>query len=104
MPGGIAKAGITSLGLGGDQEYAFLEGSQVMLMLLLWGSCFENHNGASSLDDFALDVPPLHRKENNAWVAQSVKHPTLHFGSSHDLMVCGLEPHVRLCADGLEPA
>ena len=37
------------------------------------------------------------------WVAQSVNHPTLDFGSSHDLMVCSIEPHVRLCADSAEP-
>ena len=37
-------------------------------------------------------------------MAQSVKHLTLGFGSGHDLMVCGIEPHVRLCADSEEPA
>ena len=37
-------------------------------------------------------------------MAQSVKHPTLGFGSGHDLMVCGIEPHVGLCADIIEPA
>ena len=26
-----------------------------------------------------------------------------HFGSGHDLAVCGFEPHVGLCADSLEP-
>ena len=39
-----------------------------------------------------------------AWVAQSVKHLTLDFGSSHNLMVCGIEPCVGLCADSMEPA
>ena len=38
------------------------------------------------------------------WVAQSVKHPTLNLGSGGDLMVCEFEPHVKLCADGAEPA
>ena len=33
-------------------------------------------------------------------VQASVKHPTLGFGSGHDLMVCEFEPHVGLCADG----
>ena len=37
-------------------------------------------------------------------VAQSVKHPTLDFGSDHDLMVCELEPHIGLCIDSVEPA
>ena len=33
-----------------------------------------------------------------------VKGPTLGFSSGHDLTVCGFKPHVRLCADGVEPA
>ena len=37
------------------------------------------------------------------WVAQSVKRPTLDFGSGHDLMVCEFEPRLGLCADSLEP-
>ena len=46
------------------------------------------------------------KKQNNwdAWVAPSIKHPTLDFGSDHDLMVCGIELHVRLCADSVELA
>ena len=32
------------------------------------------------------------------WVAQSVMHPTLGFGSGHDLTVGELEPRVGLCA------
>ena len=39
-----------------------------------------------------------------AWVAQSVKGPTLDFGSGHDLTVCGFDPCIRLCADSVEPA
>ena len=39
-----------------------------------------------------------------AWVAQSVKHQTLEFGSGHDLMVHGLEAHIPLCTDSEEPA
>ena len=27
------------------------------------------------------------------WVAQSLKHPTLDFGSGHDLTFHGIEPH-----------
>ena len=37
-------------------------------------------------------------------MAQSVKHPILDCGSSHDLMVCGIEPRIGLCADSAEPA
>ena len=41
-----------------------------------------------------------------AWVAQSVGRLSLGFGSAHDLMVCGFEPHIELCVDGAgaEPA
>ena len=35
-------------------------------------------------------------------MVQSVKCPTLDFGSGHYLMVGEIEPHVRLCADGVE--
>ena len=37
-------------------------------------------------------------------MAQLVKRLILGFGSDHDLMVCEFELHVRLCADGAEPA
>ena len=37
-------------------------------------------------------------------MAQWVKRPALGFGSGHDLTVCGTEPRVRFCADGVEPA
>ena len=37
-------------------------------------------------------------------MAQSVKHPTLDFGSGHDLMVHGTEPHIELYADREGPA
>ena len=36
-----------------------------------------------------------------AWLAQSVKHPTLNFG--HDLMVHEFKPYVGLCAGSVEP-
>ena len=35
-------------------------------------------------------------------MAQSVKGLTLDFGSGLDLMVHGIEPHIRLCADSEE--
>ena len=37
-------------------------------------------------------------------MAQSVKRPTLGFGSGHDLTVRGFEPRVGLRAGGAEPA
>ena len=39
-----------------------------------------------------------------AWVAQSVKCPTLDFGSGHDLTVHEFQPCIRLCVDGVESA
>ena len=41
-----------------------------------------------------------------SWVVQSVKHPTLDFGSGHNLMVheFEFEPHVGLCTDSKETA
>ena len=47
----------------------------------------------------SLGIPP---KECDcawgAWLAQSVKHLTLDFGSDHDLRVCKIEPHIwALC-------
>ena len=44
-------------------------------------------------------------KENSgAWVAQSVKHPTLDFSSGHYLTICEFKPCVRFCTDSVEPA
>ena len=37
-------------------------------------------------------------------MAQLVKRPTLDFGSGHSLTVHEFEPHIRLCADSMEPA
>ena len=37
-------------------------------------------------------------------MAQSVKRPTLDFGSGRDLAVGEFKPCVRLCADSSEPA
>ena len=39
-----------------------------------------------------------------AWVAQSVKPPTLDFSSGQDLVNCEIEPPIRLRADSVEPA
>ena len=37
-------------------------------------------------------------------MAQLVKCPTLGFSSGHDLTVCGIKPHGRLCAESIEAA
>ena len=39
-----------------------------------------------------------------AWVAQSVRRPTLNFGSGHDLTLGEFKPRVGLWADSAEPA
>ena len=35
---------------------------------------------------------------------ESLKHLTLDFGSGHDVMVRGIEPHIRLRTDSVKPA
>ena len=42
--------------------------------------------------------------EQDTCVAQLVKYLTLDFNSGRDLMVCGIEPCIGLCADSMEPA
>ena len=42
--------------------------------------------------------------ERGPRMAQSVKCPTLDYGSGHDLMVHGFEPHVGLCTGSVELA
>ena len=37
-------------------------------------------------------------------MVQLVKHPTLDFGSGHDLAVCGIEPRVGCCSESVELA
>ena len=37
-------------------------------------------------------------------MAWSVKRLTLDFGSGHDVAVCEIEPHIRLCTGSTEPA
>ena len=46
----------------------------------------------------------INRSFRGTWVAQSVKHPALDFGSGHDLPVREFEPCVGLCTDIVEPA
>ena len=36
-------------------------------------------------------------------MAQTVKHPTLDFGSGHDLTAHEIKPYIDLCADNVEP-
>ena len=62
-----------------------------------------------SINCLQLHTTPVNLKnrmlsERGAWGAQSVKRLTLDFSSGHDLMVCGIEPHIGLYADSTEPA
>ena len=45
----------------------------------------------------------LNKQFGGTWVVQAVEHPTLDFGSIHE-MVCEFEPRIRLCANSTEPA
>ena len=47
---------------------------------------------------------PETEHDRGAWLAQSVRHPTLDFGSGPDLTVCGFEPCIGFHADGTGPA
>ena len=52
---------------------------------------------------FGLTNCFLNARTGGAWVAQSLRRPTLGFCSGRDLTVCEFEPRVGLCADGSEP-
>ena len=55
------------------------------------------------LAKFLLFLIPFKREVRGIWVAQSVKLLTLGFSSGHDLMIGGVKPHFRLCADKAKP-
>ena len=73
----------------------------------LWHRFFANSNVHSLKTQKSIFwLGTLQDKKMNdcgAWVAQSVKRLTLGFGSGYDLVVCGFEPHIGLCADSVEP-
>ena len=52
-----------------------------------------------------LDTDLCQNKAGNggAWVARSVKIPTLDLSSGHDLTVREFKPHIRLCAESAQP-
>ena len=49
------------------------------------------------------DKSALLPKRKVAWVLQSIEHPTLGFGSGHELTVRGIEPHMGLHAVSTGP-
>ena len=71
-----------------------------------WGTDgrWREQEGMGQLGDKRRPLRGVRNLCRGTWVAQSVKHLTLDFGSGHDLMVCEFEPCVRLCADSEEPA
>ena len=52
----------------------------------------------SETADLRKDKEQKRKRQWGAWVVQLVKHPTLDFTSGHNLVVCGIESHIRLCA------
>ena len=44
------------------------------------------------------------QSKRGAWVAQSVKRPTLDFHSGQDLTVHEIKPRIKLCTGSAEPA
>ena len=54
--------------------------------------------------DTNCNKPTIRSHFGGAWVVPLVEHPTLGFGSGHDLTVCGMEPLVGLCDDSMGPA
>ena len=57
---------------------------------------------AATMQD-STEVPQKF-KNGTTMAPPPVKHPTLDFGSGHDLTVREIEPCMGLCADGVEPA
>ena len=72
-----------------------------------WSCCLtfkEVPASSVSIINISVKVLLFKRKKMGVWVAGSVKRPTLDLGSSLDLPVCGIEPHVGLCTDTVESA
>ena len=63
-----------------------------------------NHRHTNTQTHMNIIFSPRKEVLWSTWVVQSVEHPALGFSPGHDLMVCGLEPHIRLCIDSAEPA
>ena len=60
---------------------------------------FENHHGG-----MVFKIMQGRGRGGGTGVAQSVRCPTLGFGSARDLGVSGFKPHIRLHAGSVEPA
>ena len=76
----------------------------ILTVLASWG-----HRDLSHLcrKSGKLHIEPLAQylaHSSSAWVARSVKCPTLSFSSVRDLTVHEFEPYIRLCTDSVEPA
>ena len=68
-------------------------------MLSSWGKHFVKENvfaGSGFSAGNILQSRIKNRKTMGAWVAKSVKRPTLDFGSNHNLKVWEIKPCVRL--------
>ena len=72
-------------------------------MLLVCDVCDENDQKMiSHISRHFLETLSMATRGTRA--VQSIKHPTPDVGPGRDLMVCGFEPHIGLCADGAERA
>ena len=82
-----------------------LSKSQAISVLLIVGTTGflpkENLNPRMRKRRTGVGLSYMHR---GIGVAPSARHPTLDFGSGHDLTVPEVEAHVGLLADSVEPA
>ena len=76
----------------------------LFLSLLLFGYFFNAETVQVPCLFFFWFICLKNKLQRGTWVTQLVKHPTLCFGSGHDLPVCEFEPRIRLCADSTQPA
>ena len=52
---------------------------------------------------YPREIYILQKQGWGVWVGQSIKHPTLDFGSGHDLTVGEMKPCVGFCTGSTEP-
>ena len=68
----------------------------------LWAVSTEPNAGLELTNCEIMTWAEVGRSTN--WAIQVPQHPTLDFGSGHDLLVCEREHHIRLCANSMESA
>ena len=53
----------------------------------------------SALSPLMTSLSKINKNTWGPWVAQSIKHPILDFGSDQDLTVSEFKPYIGLCTD-----